>query len=161
LVPFRSGRCLDPVSLAAFDFSTWEIWGALLHGGTLVIPAHWVTRSPEDFWKLLIAERVTVLNQTPSAFRQLLQFQETGRGFDRNPPGPFPFAGSFSGGEAWNRPASSHGSIGYGDQQPQLVNMYGITETTVHTTYRLLRKQDVSGGSVIGVPIPISALCAR
>jgi amino acid adenylation domain-containing protein len=57
----------------AFDFSVWEIWGCLLHGGRLVIVPLRMTQSPEAFRELLHAEQVTVLNQTPSAIRQLLQ----------------------------------------------------------------------------------------
>ena len=56
----------------AFDFSVWELWGALLHGGRLVVVPYWTTRSPASLRELLVAERVTVLNATPSLFLSAL-----------------------------------------------------------------------------------------
>ena len=78
----------------AFDFSVWEIWGALLHGGRLVIVPYWVSRAPDAFSDLLVAERVTVLDQTPSAFRQLV------RAWDAAPAAPLALRYVIFGGEA-------------------------------------------------------------
>src|SRR5262249_58071354 len=58
-----------------FDFAVWEIWGALLHGGRLVIVPYSVSRSPGELLRLIVRERVTILNQTPSAFYHLLEAQ--------------------------------------------------------------------------------------
>ena len=133
---------------AAFDFSVWEIWGALLYGGRLVVVPFMVSRSPEAFYGLLVKEKVTILNQTPSAFRQLIQAEES--------VGQKPLSLRYIifGGEALEMQSLRPWFERHGDQQPTLVNMYGITETTVHVTYRPLTKNDVAAGSVIGVPIP-------
>ncbi|MEH2375501.1 amino acid adenylation domain-containing protein [Nostoc sp.] len=134
----------------AFDFSVWEIWGALLYGGRLVVVPYLVTRSPESFYELLCTEKVTILNQTPSAFRQLIQAEIA-----------IATASDLSlrlvifGGEALEIRSLQPWFESHGDQMPQLVNMYGITETTVHVTYRPLSKADLNGtASVIGRPIP-------
>ena len=133
----------------AFDFSVWEIWGALFYGGKLVIVPHCVSRDPQRFLQLLQNEQVTVLNQTPSAFAQLLACKDVTVNLSS-------LRYIIFGGEALNlaslRPWFEH----YGENQTRLVNMYGITETTVHVTYRPISKQDVdnSSGSLIGQPIP-------
>jgi amino acid adenylation domain-containing protein/non-ribosomal peptide synthase protein (TIGR01720 family) len=133
---------------SAFDFSVWEIWGALLYGGRVVVVPFMVSRSPEAFYELLSREQVTVLNQTPSAFRQLIQAEES--------VGQKQLALRYVifGGEALEMQSLRPWFDRHGDQKPQLVNMYGITETTVHVTYRPLSKDDLVSGSVIGVPIP-------
>jgi amino acid adenylation domain-containing protein len=134
----------------AFDFSVWELWGALLYGGKLVIVPFDLSRSPEDFLNLLRQEAVTVLNQTPSAFRQLIRADEL-------------WGGELTalkwvvfGGEALDFKSLKPWFDRHGDRHPQLVNMYGITETTVHVTYRPVGAADVASGrgSLIGVPIP-------
>ncbi|WP_053133416.1 non-ribosomal peptide synthetase [Pseudomonas sp. MIACH] len=133
----------------AFDFSVWEIWGALRHGGQLLIVPQLVSRSPDECYTLLCEAGVSILNQTPSAFRQLIAAQ-----------GQSPQAHSLRqvifGGEAlepgmlkpWYARTINAGT--------QLVNMYGITETTVHVTYRALEAADAQlvGVSPIGVRIP-------
>ena len=131
----------------AFDFSVWEIWGALLYGGRLVIVPHRISRSPEQFHDLLLRERVTVLNQTPSAFRQLIAADEAVHQ-------PSSLRLVIFGGEALEMQSLRPWFDRHGDERPQLVNMYGITETTVHVTYRPLRASDLQAGSVIGIPIP-------
>ena len=132
----------------AFDFSVWEIWGALLYGGRVVVVPFLVSRSPEAFYELLAREKVTVLNQTPSAFRQLIQAEES--------VGQKELALRYVifGGEALEMQSLRPWFERHGDEQPRLVNMYGITETTVHVTYRPLSKDDLNSGSVIGIPIP-------
>ncbi|MBD2559795.1 MULTISPECIES: non-ribosomal peptide synthetase [Nostoc] len=134
----------------AFDFSVWEIWGALFYGGRLVVVPYLVTRSPESFYKLLCQEQVTILNQTPSAFRQLIQAEQSIATI-----GELKLRLVIFGGEALEPKSLQPWFESHGDQSPQLVNMYGITETTVHVTYRPLSKTDLHGtASVIGRPIP-------
>jgi amino acid adenylation domain-containing protein len=134
----------------AFDFSVWEMWGALLRGGRLVVVPFWASRSPELFYKLLSRERVTVLNQTPSAFAQLIQFEQSSA-----------IAHDLAlrlvilGGEALDFQSLKPWFERHGAQHPRLVNMYGITETTVHVTHRPVTAADLPArGSFVGLPIP-------
>jgi len=134
----------------AFDFSVWEIWGPLLTGGRLVIVPFEISRSTEEFYALLSAERVTVLNQTPSAFFLLDQVDAAG------PALPLFLRIVIFGGEALQYPALRSWFQRHGDHTPRLINMYGITETTVHVTYREVTQADAQAetDSLIGEPIP-------
>ncbi|HEX9942196.1 MAG TPA: amino acid adenylation domain-containing protein [Thermoanaerobaculia bacterium] len=134
----------------AFDFSVWELWGALLHGGRLVVVPFDVSRTPARFYELLEREEVTVLNQTPSAFRQLVRVEES-----RREPARLALRYVIFGGEALELASLAPWFERHGDRRPLLVNMYGITETTVHATWRLLRREDLEEGrSAIGRAIP-------
>ena len=149
----------------AFDFSIWEIFGALLYGGRVVIVPSDTARSPSDFAELLAAEGVTLLSQTPSAFLRLLDHARAEA--DAQPestelaemaeiaeaastaiaPWAQPLQNIVFGGEAleyaslrpWYR-------LGRDSLNPatRLINMYGITETTVHVTWREVSRAEVS-----------------
>jgi amino acid adenylation domain-containing protein/non-ribosomal peptide synthase protein (TIGR01720 family) len=136
----------------AFDFSVWEIWGPLLHGGRLVIVPHEVSRSPGEFLRLLAAEQVTVLNQTPSAFYQLMQADRD----EPEPRAPLSLRHVIFGGEALDLRRLGPWYERHAERAPRLVNMYGITETTVHVSYVALDQAAAAQatGSTIGVPIP-------
>ncbi|MBB6470929.1 amino acid adenylation domain-containing protein [Sphaerisporangium rubeum] len=137
----------------SFDFSVWEIWGALLYGGRLVLLPEMTSRSPALLTSLLRSERVTVLNQTPSAFHQLQTVM-----FDGGGDGTADLALRLVvfGGERLEPRSLAPWIERHGDRRPELVNMYGITETTVHCTYRRITAADLreTGVSPIGVPIP-------
>ncbi|MEO3886370.1 amino acid adenylation domain-containing protein [Nonomuraea sp. B5E05] len=131
---------------SAFDFSVWEIWGALLTGGRLVLVPYWVSRSPDEFHELLVRERVTVLSQTPSAFAQLMEA-------DRLRDERLAVRLTVFGGE----PLDARPLLGWFDRYPdcRLVNMYGITETTVHVTAQTLARGDaIAGSRSVGHPLP-------
>jgi amino acid adenylation domain-containing protein len=134
----------------AFDFSVWEIWGALLYGGRLVVVPQQLSRSPADFLELLEREKVTVLNQTPSAFHQLISADA-----EAEPKRALALRYVIFGGEALDYERLRPWFERHADTSPLLVNMYGITETTVHATYRPIRVSDLDRrGSLIGEPLP-------
>lgn len=133
---------------SAFDFSVWEIWGCLLTGGRLVVVPHWVCRSPDDFRRLLVDERVTVLSQTPSAFGQLAAA-------DRRRPPALSVRLIVFGGE----PLQANALLPWFDRYPEtrcrVVNMFGITETTVHVTAQTLnRRHALERSRSVGFPLP-------
>jgi amino acid adenylation domain-containing protein/non-ribosomal peptide synthase protein (TIGR01720 family) len=139
----------------AFDFSVWELWGCLAYGGRLVLVPYWVSRSPELFHELLCLQRVTVLNQTPSAFRQLMLAEQ-----DIATRASLPLRLVIFGGESLDVQSLGPWFERHGDRTPALLNMYGITETTVHVTYRPMSNNDLTAfgrgtcGSPAGRPLP-------
>ncbi len=131
----------------AFDFSVWELWGPLLYGGKLVVVPREITRSPEDFVRLVREQHVTILNQTPSAF---YQFSTA----DRDVPGENSLRYIIFGGEALQFARLADWYERH-PESPTLVNMYGITETTVHVTHRRLdRECTTQAAGVIGDALP-------
>lgn len=136
----------------AFDFSVWEIWGPLLHGGRLVIVPHHVSRSPEAFLRLLVKEGVTVLNQTPSAFYQFMQAEREQTDLGQ----ALSLRYVIFGGEALELSRLEDWYNRHPENRPQLINMYGITETTVHVSYIELDRSMAAlrANSLIGCGIP-------
>ena len=134
----------------AFDFSVWEFWGALAYGGRLVMVPHCISRSPTVFSHLVVSQGITILNQTPSAFRQFVHSM-----LHVHQPHHIALRAIIWGGEALEFAHVRPWVDQYGVTQPRLINMYGITETTVHVTYRPLTIADVHqrSGSMIGHPI--------
>ncbi|QBJ95977.1 non-ribosomal peptide synthetase [Rhodococcus sp. ABRD24] len=130
----------------AFDFSVWEIWGPLTTGGRVVVVDHLAARSPAEFRDILVREGVTVLNQTPTAFQQLAEITD---GTDST--GELAVRLLVFGGEA----LEAHRVRDWLERHPAVraVNMFGITETTVHATCAEVGS-DPAGRSDIGTALP-------
>ena len=130
-----------------FDFSVWEMYGALFYGGKLIIVPKEATRDILLFSDLLIKEKVTVLNQTPSAFYNLQD------AFSEKSINTISIRYVIFGGEALDP-----GKLQFWKEAHpgcHLINMYGITETTVHVTYQEIEWHHIKNGySTIGKPIP-------
>jgi amino acid adenylation domain-containing protein len=126
----------------AFDFSVWEMWGAWLFGGRLVIVPQSVARSPDRFLELLARERVTFLNQTPSAFKALSVAIAT-----RASVPALQLRFVVFGGEVVEHESLRAWFDRFGDQQPTLVNGYGITETTVFVSFHPIRLNELGTSS--------------
>ena len=131
-----------------FDFSVWEMYGALLFGGKVVVIPKDVARDVRAFSQLMVDEGVTILNQTPSAF-YMLQDQVS----LSQPKLPLNVRYVIFGGEALNPARLKPWMTLY--PSCRMINMYGITETTVHVTYQEITDKHLdSNASVIGKPIP-------
>lgn len=152
LFTFRADDAWLMYHSVAFDFSVWELWGALLHGARLVVLDRWTKLSPDACAEEILARGVTVLSQTPTAFgmlsRALLrQVHERGA----RPRLRYVVFG----GERLSMSTLLPWVERFGVDHPELVNMYGLTEATVHTTYHRITTADLSGEeSVIGRPLP-------
>lgn len=136
----------------AFDFSVWELFGALLTGGRLVVVPYRTSRDPEEFLRLLAHQRVTVLNQTPAAFGQLIEADRA----DPRTGDRLALRHVVLGGEALQPAVLAGWYRRHPHDAPRVTNMYGITETTVHVTHRALREADTApeATGLVGTPIP-------
>ena len=144
-----SGQVWTQAHSLAFDFSVWEIFGALLHGGRLVVVPESTVRSAENFHALLVSERVNVLSQTPSAFYAL----QTADALSPEPGRRLKLETVVFGGEALE-PQRLKTWLHTHAVLPRLINMYGITETTVHASFREIVVDDAdSTASPIGAPL--------
>lgn len=134
----------------AFDVSAWELWGALLHGARVVVMSWETVRSPRLLWQQVVDQGVTVLSQTPSAFYELVGVErESVTRVEDSALRMVVFAG-----EALDPSRLQGWYHGQRARVPRVVNMYGITEDTVHTTYvELTAAHGSQSVSMIGEPL--------
>lgn len=136
----------------SFDVAMYEMFGCLLHGGRLVVVPKWMTLEPEAFARLLGREQVTILSQTPSALSVTLP------AIARSPQAARRLRYVLLAGEKLDRRLADQWYRTIGGQA-ELVNMYGITETTVHASWLRLRPGDFrTAESDIGGPLPGTSL---
>ncbi|MCL5260605.1 MAG: amino acid adenylation domain-containing protein [Gammaproteobacteria bacterium] len=126
----------------AFDFSVWEIWGALFFGGKLIIVPEYATTDPIKLLNLLDKQKVSVLNLTPNVFLRLSVADQN----SSSRLNALRFV--IFGGEALTKKHLEHWVKKYNYARPQLVNMYGITETTVHSSYYSITAKDMAEGHI-------------
>ncbi|MFN8704851.1 MAG: amino acid adenylation domain-containing protein [Rhodospirillales bacterium] len=139
----------------AFDFSVWEIWGAWLTGGSVLVVPYEVSRDALQFVDLCQAQGVTVLSQTPSAFKGFEQAEGLlTRGLSDLRYIVF-------GGEAAILGSLRRWTQRHGDQKPALINMYGITETTVHVTFCQLDAATIASDGVAPIGGPLAHLSMK
>ncbi|MCU0289745.1 MAG: amino acid adenylation domain-containing protein, partial [Acidobacteria bacterium] len=150
---FTNRDCWTLFHSFCFDFSVWEMYGALLYGGKLLIVPKMIARDTAEFLDLLNKEAVTVLNQTPSAFYNLVNEALTST--SHRPGKELYIKYVIFGGEALNPLKLKNWLEKYPHPQTRLINMFGITETTVHVTYKEITEKDIElNNSNIGNPIP-------
>lgn len=137
-----------------FDISVWEIWGAFLYGGALVVIPYEVTRDPKRFHQVIAEEKVTVLTQTASAFQMFINEDlKTNQKLEA-----LRYVGFV--GESLKVSILRPWVSKYGTQQPRLANLYGITETTVYTNYKFVEQEDIDKGrDNIGWPLEEFSMC--
>ncbi|WP_344716283.1 amino acid adenylation domain-containing protein, partial [Gordonia defluvii] len=136
----------------AFDFSVWELWGPLLSGARLVVVDRELARDIDAFVGLLAAEGVTFLNLTPSAFYQLIDARR------RRPDAQLALRYIVFGGEELGFEQVRRWFDENPDDDARLINMYGITETTVHVSFRDIERDVVSRADPSYIGRPLSSL---
>ncbi|MFF5945980.1 amino acid adenylation domain-containing protein, partial [Streptomyces althioticus] len=135
----------------AFDVSVFELWAALLHGSRLVVVDADTARDPDALLDLAVAERFTVLLNSPSAFRGVCAAAEGG---DER-LGRVPLRAMFFGGEKHTGAALAPWIDRFGLDEPQLVELYGPTEATVQVTHHRITESDLSAPAIpLGLPLP-------
>ncbi|WP_404479089.1 amino acid adenylation domain-containing protein [Sphingobacterium sp. ML3W] len=129
-----------------FDFSVWEMYGALLYGGKIALASTEIIKDSTLFLDFLIKEKVTILNQTPGFFYLTLNSALSSGKKVKS------IRYIIFGGEAL-LPANL---INYKKVFPssKTINMYGITETTVHVSFKEITDYEINIGiSNIGKPL--------
>ncbi len=132
----------------AFDFSVWELWGALLHGATVSLVSDNTRQDPIKFYHHIAKNKITICNITPSAFKNFIAIDKQEKQF-------LSLRYVIFGGEKLVFSDITPWLAQHGDTQPELINMYGLTEVPIHATYHKIHQNDGTiGSSLIGKPLP-------
>jgi amino acid adenylation domain-containing protein len=134
--------CILQTAAISFDQSVWQIFVPLMVGSRLVLPDPGAHRSPEVVVDLMRRYDVTIMRTVPTLLSPIV-----------NEPGLShcaPLRMVFCGGEALDKGLAERFTS---QSEAQLIQTYGPTESTVHSTYFPYRRDGGSETIPIGRPI--------
>ena len=144
-VRFRPGQRIGHAANVAFDASTFELWGALLNGGCVVVIEPSVGLSPQQLGRECQRLQVSTLFVTTALFQACA----------REAPGTFRGISELLFGGERCQPGVVREALA--NEAPEaLIHVYGPTETTTFATAGQLALETVSADAAVPIGRPIA-----